>query len=31
VNSANTLEKRMAEALAWLKAEKAKRLREAAQ
>lgn len=30
VNSANTLEKRMAEALAWLKAEKAKRLREAA-
>ncbi|QEH97906.1 DEAD/DEAH box helicase [Gluconobacter thailandicus] len=31
VNSANILEKRMAEALAWLRAGKAKRLREAAQ
>ncbi len=30
VHSANLLERRMAEALAWLKAEKAKRLREGA-
>lgn len=31
VHSANALERRMAEALAWLKTEKARRLREAAQ